>query len=67
MDLFHLIFVLVVIGVLMWAVNSYVPMEANIKKLLNIAVVVCAVLWLLQVFGFFGSIGAGNIRVGPHG
>ena len=49
----HLIVLLIVIGVLLWLVNAYIPMDAKIKKILNIVVVVAVVLWLLSVFGIF--------------
>lgn len=62
MSLVGLIIVLVLIGVLMWAVNAYVPMEGNIKKLLNIVVIIVIILWLLHVFGLLPS-NIGDIRV----
>jgi hypothetical protein len=62
MPIFTLIFILVVIGVIMWAVNTYIPMQPNIKKILNIAVVVLVILWLASVFGLIPS--NANIRVG---
>lgn len=62
MPIFTLIFILVVIGVIMWAVNTYIPMQPTIKKVLNIAVVVLVVLWLASVFGLLPS--GANIRVG---
>ena len=62
MPIFTLIFILVVIGVVMWAVNTYIPMQPNIKKILNIAVVVLVILWLASVFGLIPS--NANIRVG---
>jgi len=62
MPIFTLIFILVVIGVIMWAVNTYIPMQPTIKKVLNIAVVVLVVLWLASVFGLIPS--NANIRVG---
>lgn len=65
MPLIQLIVVLVVVGVLLWAVNEYIPMEARIKQIMNIVVVIAVVLWLLQVFGILG--GMGNIRVGDAG
>ena len=51
MPLVQLIVVLIVVGVLLWAVNSYIPMDAKIKNILNIVVVICVVFWLLNVFG----------------
>lgn len=62
MPLINLIVILVVIGVLLWLVNTYIPMDRKIKNILNIVVVIVVVLWLLQVFGVLGSLG--NIRVG---
>ena len=50
MSLIHLVIILIVIGVLLWLVNSYIPMNAKIKQILNIVVVVAVVLWLLAVF-----------------
>lgn len=52
----HVIIVLVVIGVLLWAVNAYIPMDAKIKNILNVVVVICVVLWLLSVFGLFDMV-----------
>ena len=53
---------MIVVGVLLWLVNSYIPMDSKIKQILNIVVVIVVVIWLLQVFGVIGSLG--NIRVG---
>jgi len=60
MSLIGLIVVLVVVGVLLWAVESFVPMSPPIKRLLQIVVVLVLVLWLLQAFGLLG----GDIRIG---
>ena len=62
MPLIHLLFVLVVVGVLLWLVNAYLPVNAKIKKILNIVVVIAVALWLLSVFGIVGSLS--RIRVG---
>ena len=51
MSLISLILVLVVVGVLLWLVNQFIPMDAKIKKILNVVVVVVVILWLLYVFG----------------
>ena len=61
MSLVTLVITLIVVGVLLWLVNSYIPMDAKIKKILNIVVVIVVVLWLLHVFGVLGSIE--NIRI----
>ena len=51
MPLIQLVVVLIVIGVLLWLVNNYVPMDGKIKQILNIVVVVAVILWLLRAFG----------------
>jgi hypothetical protein len=50
MSLIHLVIVLIVIGVLLWLVNTYLPMDATIKKIINIVVIVAVVLWVLFIF-----------------
>ena len=62
MPLINVLITLIVVGVLLWLVNTYIPMDAKTKKLLNIVVVVAVVLWLLNAFGLIGNLG--NIRVG---
>jgi uncharacterized membrane protein len=60
MPIITVIVVLVVVGVLMWLVNSYVPMAEPFKKILNIVVVIAVILWLLNIFGVF-SMNFGNV------
>ena len=62
MSLINLVIILIVVGVLLWVVNAYIPMDRKIKNILNIVVVIVVVLWLLQVFGVMGSLD--SIRVG---
>ena len=62
MPLITVVVVLIVVGVLVWLANSYIPMDARIKNILNIVVIIAIVLWLLQVFGVLGYLG--TIRVG---
>jgi hypothetical protein len=50
MPLLHVVFVLIVIGVLLWLVNTYIPMQPQIKKILNAVVIIAVVLWLLSIF-----------------
>lgn len=57
MDLLNVIIVLVVAGVLLWLVNTYLPMQGTVKSLLNGVVVIVLVLWLLQVFGLLSGLG----------
>jgi len=46
-----------VVGVILWLINTYLPMDGKIKSILNIVVVVAVVLWLLRGFGVLGSMG----------
>jgi hypothetical protein len=62
MPLVQLVVILIVIGVLLGMVNRYIPMAGSIKSILNGVVVICVVVWLLNVFGLFTSISA--IHVG---
>ena len=62
MPLIQLVIVLVVVGVVLWAINTYIPMQATIKKILNVVVVMTVIVWLLSVFGIVGSLS--GIRVG---
>ena len=52
MSLFTLIFVLILVGVVLWLINRYVPMESTIKRILNYAVIIFLVLYLLSELGF---------------
>jgi len=54
--LINLVIVLIVVGVLLWLVNTYIPMDSKIKSILNVVVVIAVVLWLLQAFGVLGSL-----------
>lgn len=62
MSLITLVIVLVVVGVVLWLINSYIPMQATIKKILNVVVIIAVVLWLLSTFGVIGSLD--TIRIG---
>ncbi len=61
MSLISLAITLIVVGVLLWLVNMYVPMDGKIKKILNVVVVICVVVWLLVAFGVLDR--SGDIRV----
>jgi len=56
MSILALIIGLVLLGVLMWAINAYIPMQPTIKKILNVAVVIAVILFLLYVFGIWGEL-----------
>ena len=62
MSLINLIIVLIVVGVILWLINSYIPMDHKIKSILNIVVVIAVILWLLSVFGVIGSLA--GLRIG---
>jgi hypothetical protein len=62
MPLIQVLLVLIVVGVLLWLVNSYIPMAGSIKSILNAVVVIFVVIWLLNVFGLIHSFS--RIRVG---
>ena len=62
MPLLQMLEVLVVVGVLLWLVNRFIPMQGSIKSILNGVVIIAVVLWLLNVFGLFNSIS--RIHVG---
>ena len=56
MPLIQLVIILVVVGLILWVINSYIPMQAKIKKILNAVVIIIVVLWLLSVFGVIDSL-----------
>jgi hypothetical protein len=56
MSLLHMVMVLIVIGVLLWLVNNYMPMAGSIKKVLNIVVFVAVVIWVLKAYGILSTL-----------
>jgi hypothetical protein len=62
MPLIQLIIVLVIVGVVLWVINSYIPMQSTIKKILNVVVIIVVIIWLLSVFGLIGDLS--TIRIG---
>jgi hypothetical protein len=61
MPLLTVLIVLIVVGVILWLINNYIPMDRKIKNILNVVVVIVVIIWLLQVFGLLGSLK--NLRV----
>jgi hypothetical protein len=55
MGFIELLVILGVMGVILWLINTYIPMQANIKKIINVVVVVVAILFVLSAFGILGS------------
>lgn len=58
MPLLTIVLVLIVVGVLLWLVNAYIPMAGSIKKILNVVVIIAVIIWLLKVFGVLDSLSA---------
>jgi hypothetical protein len=61
MPIISVLITLVVVGVLLWLVNTYIPMDGKIKNILNVVVIILVVLWLLSVFGVFSAGSLGNV------
>lgn len=57
MSLINLLVTLIVVGVLLWLINSFIPMDPTIKKILNVVVVILVILWLLSAFGILSGAG----------
>jgi len=62
MPLINVIVVLIVVGVILWLINRFIPMAGSIKTILNAVVIIAVVLWLLNVFGMLSHLS--SIRVG---
>ncbi|MGR3825392.1 MAG: Thivi_2564 family membrane protein [Salipiger marinus] len=62
MSLVNLVVTLVLVGVGLWVINTYVPMDRKIRQILNVVVVIFVIIWLLYGFGLTGNMGA--MRVG---
>jgi hypothetical protein len=61
MSLITILITLIIAGVVLWLINTYIPMDGKIKNILNVLVVIVVILWLLKVFGVLGSLS--NIHV----
>jgi hypothetical protein len=61
MSIVTIVLALIVVGVLLWLVNSYIPMQRTIKTILNAVIVIFVVLWLLKSFGLLDNLS--KIRV----
>lgn len=55
----NLIITLIIVGVLLWLVNNYIPMDSKIKSIVNIVIVIAVILWLLRSFGILSGAGIG--------
>lgn len=63
MSLIAIVITLLVVGVLLWLMDSYIPMNATIKRIIQAVVVIVVVLWLLQIFGVLGAVN--SVKVQP--
>ncbi|MDF1570141.1 MAG: hypothetical protein P1P82_00780 [Bacteroidales bacterium] len=61
MSVLTILIVILVAGVILWLVNSYIPMQRTIKTILNVVVIVILVIWLLKVFGILDNLNSINI------
>ena len=62
MPLLNLIIVLAVVGVVLWLINRFIPMQSTIKTILNVVVIIVVAIWLLNAFGILGHLS--TIRIG---
>ena len=58
MPLLTILIVLIVVGLVLYLINNYIPMDAKIKSILNIVVVICVIIWLLKAFGLLAKLGS---------
>jgi hypothetical protein len=56
MPVLTILIVIIVVGVILWLVNSYIPMQNTVKRILNAVVIIILVIWLLKVFGVLDSL-----------
>lgn len=56
MSIITIVLVLIIVGVALWIINTYIPMAGSIKSILNIVVILCVIVWLLSVFGLIPPI-----------
>lgn len=55
--LVNVVIILIVVGLILWLINRFIPMDYKIKQILNIVVVIAVIIWLLKAFGILGRIG----------
>lgn len=61
MSILYVVLVLAIIGVALWALNTFIPMEGRIKQLINVLVIIVAVVWVLKVMGVWAMIAGAKI------
>jgi hypothetical protein len=61
MPLITIVLVLIVVGVVLWLINTYIPMQSAIKTILNVVVVIAVAVWVLQATGLWGTVSSYRI------
>lgn len=56
MPLINMVLVLIVIGIVLWLINTYIPMAGSIKSLLNVVVVISVCVWLLKALNLWNAV-----------
>ena len=64
MPLINLIIIIAVVGVILWLINRFIPMQSTIKTILNVVVICVVAIWLLSAFGILGHHHLSEIRIG---
>ena len=62
MTIISILFILIIVGVVLWLINKYIPMDGKIKKIINAVVVIIVILWLVSASGVVGSLS--HMRIG---
>ncbi len=61
MPILNVLLVIIVVGLLLWLVNRFIPMQSTIKMILNLVVVIVLIIWLLKVFGVWGTVSSATL------
>ncbi len=56
MPILTILIVIIGVGVILWLINSFIPMQRTIKNILNAVVIIILVIWLLKIFGVLDSL-----------
>jgi hypothetical protein len=66
MPLLSLLILLIIVGVVLWLVNTYIPMDPKIKMIINIVIVLVVIIYLLKLFGVFSGMNVGQLSMPMH-
>jgi hypothetical protein len=61
MSILAVILIFVIVGILLWAINTYIPMQETVKRILNIGVIILLIIWIIRLTGLFGVLGSMKI------